>query len=151
MRRLTQPWKLCRNLGVQPVGSVAGPRWPKAAIAAPIIPAQSSRRTCRQAQSSTFADLPNLGLDDNWGAGSRTLFRPQITAFLNLQQQRRRFRLEPRFQNPTSLPKPDELSKRLIRSHRTVPFFTCKAPLTNSSEKPNIAPGWIRLLGIFNK
>jgi hypothetical protein len=141
VRTLTQLWKLCRCFGIQPVGSVAGPRWPKAAIAAQVTVSRSTRWPCRQAQSSAFADLPNLGLDDNWGAGSRTLFRPQITAFLNLQHQRRGFRLKPRFQNTTSPPKPQELSKRLLRCLCSASFITRKVFLTNSSEEPNIAPG----------
>lgn len=57
MRKLTQPWKLCRNLGLQPVGSVAGPRWPKAAIGAQVIPSQSWLRTFCGGQSRP-ADLP---------------------------------------------------------------------------------------------
>ncbi len=174
MRRLTQAWKLRRSFGSQPIGSVAGPRCPEAGLEALVISAKSprwtfhegQRPTCRPADLPTcrpadlptcrLADLPtwrlgDLAVDDHRGVGPRTHLRPQIRRFLFLQHQRRGFRLEPRFQNPTSLPKPDELSKRLIRSHRTVPFFTCKAPFTNCSEKPNIAPGWIRLLGIICK
>ena len=43
MKKLTQPWKLRRSFGSQPVGNVDGPRWPEARIAARVIPAQSSR------------------------------------------------------------------------------------------------------------
>lgn len=77
MRKLTQPWKLRRNLGVQPVGSVAGPRWPKAAIAAPIIPAQSSRRTFREGQSPT-ADLPIGKLDSTRSSDVSTTFNSKV-------------------------------------------------------------------------
>jgi len=45
MRKLTQPWKLCRSVGSQPVGNVAGPRWTEAGIAAQVIPALPSSRT----------------------------------------------------------------------------------------------------------
>jgi len=57
MERLAQPWKLCRSFGSQPVGSVVGPRWPEAGMAAQVIPSQSSRWTFRPGQSPT-ADLP---------------------------------------------------------------------------------------------
>jgi len=68
MRKLTQPWKLCRSVGSQPVGNVAGPRWPEAGITAQQIPSLPSRRTyrgkvdthCRPADLPTCrpADLP---------------------------------------------------------------------------------------------
>jgi hypothetical protein len=57
MIKLTQPWKLRRSFGSQFVGNVAGPRWPEAGIAAPVIPSQSSRWTFCKGQSPT-ADLP---------------------------------------------------------------------------------------------
>jgi len=56
MRRLTQPWKLCRSFGSRPVGSVVVPRWPEAGITAQVIPTQPSSRTFREGQSPT-ADL----------------------------------------------------------------------------------------------
>jgi hypothetical protein len=68
MGKLTEPWKLCRIFGAQPVGTVGAPRCPKAGIAAQVIPSQSSRRTfrgkvdtdCRPADLPTCrpADLP---------------------------------------------------------------------------------------------
>jgi hypothetical protein len=68
MRKLTQPWKLCRIFGIRPVGNVAGPRWPEAGISAQQIPSLPSRRTfrgkvdthCRPADLPTCrpADLP---------------------------------------------------------------------------------------------
>ena len=57
MRKLTQPWKLCRSFGSQPVGNVDGPRWPEAGIATQVLPSQSLRWTFRKGQSPT-ADLP---------------------------------------------------------------------------------------------
>lgn len=47
MRKLTQPWKLCRSVGSHPVGNVAGMRWTEAGIAAQQIPSLPSRRTYR--------------------------------------------------------------------------------------------------------
>jgi hypothetical protein len=68
MRKLTQPWKLRRSFGSQPVGNVAGLRWTEAGIAAQQIPPLPSRRTyrgkvdthCRPADLPTCrpADLP---------------------------------------------------------------------------------------------
>jgi len=60
MRKLTQPWKLRRSFGSQPVGNVAGPRWTEAGIAAQVIPSQSSRRTLRGKVDTHCrpADLP---------------------------------------------------------------------------------------------
>jgi hypothetical protein len=57
MKRLTKLWRLRRGFGSQPVGRVAGPRWPEAGIAAQVIPSQSSRWTFRSGQSPT-TDLP---------------------------------------------------------------------------------------------
>ena len=48
MKKLTQPWKLRRSFGSQPVGNVDGPRWPEAGgIAVQVISALPSRRTLR--------------------------------------------------------------------------------------------------------
>ena len=60
MRKLTQPWKLRRSFGSQPVGNVAGPRWPEAGIAAQELPSESSRRTFRDKVDTHCrpADLP---------------------------------------------------------------------------------------------
>ena len=60
MRKLTQPWKLCRSFGIRPVGNVAGPRWPEAGISAQQIPSLPSRRTFRGKVDSHCrpADLP---------------------------------------------------------------------------------------------
>jgi hypothetical protein len=63
MKKLTQPWKLCRSFGSQPVGNVAGPRWPEAGIATQVLPSQSLRWTFRKGQSPT-ADLPTCRLAD---------------------------------------------------------------------------------------
>jgi len=126
---------LRRSFGSQPVVCVGRPSWSEAGIAAQVIPAQSSRWTSRgqgdvhwrlgdlatwrlgDLATWRLADLPTLVVDDSCGDRSRTLFRRQLRRFLHLQHQRRRFRLKPRFQNPTSLPKPQELSKRLFRCH----------------------------------
>ena len=60
MKKLTQPWKLRRSFGSQPVGNVDGPRWPEAGITAQVIPSQSSRRTLRGKVDTNCrpADLP---------------------------------------------------------------------------------------------
>ena len=117
---------LRRSFGSQPVVCVGRPSWSEAGIAALVIPAQSSRWTSRGQGDvhCRLADLPTLVVDDRWGAGSRTLFRLQLRRFLHLQHQRRRFRLKPRFQNTTSFPKPEELSKRLFRCHRSASSST---------------------------
>ena len=57
MKKITQPWKLRRIFGSQPVGNVDGPRWPEAGIATQVLPSQSLRWTFRKGQSPT-ADLP---------------------------------------------------------------------------------------------
>jgi len=85
MRKLIQPWKLCRSFGSQPVGSSANSTWPEAGIAAQVIPAQPSHwtfdgkgdvpcrpadlPTCRPADLPTCrpADLPTWLADDHRG------------------------------------------------------------------------------------
>lgn len=69
VRKLIQPWKLCRCFGSQPVGSSANSTWPEAGIAAQVIPAQPSHWTfdgkgdvpCRP------ADLPTWLADHHRG------------------------------------------------------------------------------------
>lgn len=73
MRKLTQPWKLRRSFGSQPVGSVAGPRWPEAGITAQQIPSLPSRWAFR---GQGDADLATLVVDDHRRANQRTLVRP---------------------------------------------------------------------------
>lgn len=72
MKKLTQPWKLRRSFGSQPVGNVDGPRWPEAGIATRVIPAQSSRWTFR---GPSDADLPTLVVDVHRCANPHTLVR----------------------------------------------------------------------------
>jgi hypothetical protein len=45
MKHHHQPWRLCRNFGSPPVGSVFGARWPKGSHGLPRLPPQSSRWT----------------------------------------------------------------------------------------------------------
>lgn len=80
MRKLTQPWKLCRSFGSQPVGNVAGPRWPKAGIAAQVIPPLPSRRTFRKGQSPT-GDLPTCVLDSSCSSEVPTIFNSKVRKF----------------------------------------------------------------------
>jgi len=99
MKKLTQPWKLCRSFGSQPVGNVAGPRWPEAGIAAQVIPSQSSRRTlrgkvdthcrpadlptCRPADLPTCrpADLPTCRLESRRAPDASTSFNSDVGSF----------------------------------------------------------------------
>ena len=64
MRKLTQPWKLRRSFGSQPVGNVAGPRWTEAGIATQVISALPSRRTYRGKVDHSSCSLPFLVVDD---------------------------------------------------------------------------------------
>ena len=91
MRKLTQPWKLCRIFGIRPVGNVAGPRWPEAGISAQQIPSLPSRRTfrgkvdthCRPADLPTCrpADLPTCVLDSSHGSDVSTTFNSKVVDF----------------------------------------------------------------------
>ena len=97
MRKLTQPWKLCRSFGSQPVGSLVVPRLPKVRIIAQQIPSRPSSRNYLEGQSPT-ADLPtcrpaDLVVDDHWDFVPRNPVRPQLRYCLNLQIQGRRFRI----------------------------------------------------------
>jgi hypothetical protein len=155
MRKLTQPRRLRRSFGSQLVGNVAGSRCPEAGLEARVVLANRRVRLFTK-DNGRLGDLAtwrlgDLVVDDNRGAGSRTMFRSRLRCFHHLQHQRRRFRLKPRFRNPTSLPKPQELSKRLLPCLCSASFITRKAPFTNSSEEPKVAPGWVRILGINYK
>ena len=80
MRKLTQPWKLRRSFGSQPVGNVAGPRWPKAGIVTQVLPSQSLRWTFRKGQSPT-GELPTCGLDSSRSSDVRTTFNSKVEKF----------------------------------------------------------------------
>ena len=104
MRELTQPWKLCRIFGIQPVGSVAGPRWPKAAIAAPIIPGQSSCLALHW-QGDACSRLANLSksvVPEHRDAGLRELLWPLLNCSPNLQTRGLGLRYMPCLQNTIS-------------------------------------------------
>ena len=131
MKSHPHPRNLRRSFGSQPVVCVGRSSWSEAGIAALVIPAQSSRWTVRGQGDvhCRLGDLATLVVDDSWGDRSHTLFRLQLRRFLHLQQQRRGFRLKPRFPSTPSIPKPEELSKRLLRCHsfesscgRQIPF-----------------------------
>ncbi len=113
MRRLTQPWKLCRSFGSRPVGSVVVPRWPEAGITAQVIPTQPSSRTFRQGQSPT-ADL-------------HTGFLPLLRRFPPLQTPRSRTspQAPPQHQS-RALPSPPTVH-RIRRCRRSASLFTWKA------------------------
>ena len=125
MRKLTQPWKLRRSFGSQPVGNVAGPRWTEAGITAQVIPSQSSRRTlrgkvdthCRPADLPTYrpTDLPtcrpaDLVVDDQRDSSPRTLPRPQLRRLVHIQQECRGACLKPSLENTQALPRPSNCS-----------------------------------------
>ena len=98
---LTQPWKLCLSFGGQPVGSVAGPRWPKAAIAAQVIPVQSSRRTFREGQRLT-SDLATRPPAHSHSPDSNVT---------STAQEGRGSRLMPCLRSTTNLPRPQLLPR----------------------------------------
>jgi len=81
MRRITQPWKLCRIFGAQPVGTVGAPRCPKAGIAAQIISAQSSRWAFLKGLSPT-ADLPTCVLDSTRSSDASITFNSKVGDFV---------------------------------------------------------------------
>jgi len=55
MKRFTQPWRPCRDIGTQPAGNAACSPRPEVVIAARVIPAPSPRWTFR---GKGGADLP---------------------------------------------------------------------------------------------
>jgi hypothetical protein len=132
MRELTKTWKLRRNLGVHPVGSVADRRWPEAGITTQVIPAQPSLRTfrgkvdthcrpadlptCRPADLPTCrpADLPTCRIWSRMTTGvpaSATSFVPNSKYCLNLQLKGRVFHLMTCLQSTISLPRPQLLAR----------------------------------------
>jgi hypothetical protein len=92
MRKLTQPWKLCRSFGIRPVGNFAGPRWTEAGITAQQIPSLPSRRTFR-GKVDTHCRPADRVVGDHRDFDPRNPVRPQLRNCLNLQIQGRRFRL----------------------------------------------------------
>ena len=107
MRKLTQPWKLRRSFGSQPVGNVDGPRWTEAGITAREIPAQSSRWTFR---GQSDGDLATWRLGDlaTW----RLAYLTQATAqtFPSPSTPRSGIRRQPFLQATHALPGPSNCS-----------------------------------------
>jgi hypothetical protein len=87
MRKLTQPWKLCRSVGSQPVGNVAGPRWTEAGIAAQELPPQSSCSTFSTDQATTVYPVVN----DCSGSFQPNLIRRKLGDTLKPQIQDSKF------------------------------------------------------------
>ena len=65
IKRFTQPWRPCRNIGTQPAGNAACSPRPEVVIAARVIPAPSPRWTFRgKGAQRRPADLPTCRLAD---------------------------------------------------------------------------------------
>ena len=108
MKRLTKLWRLRRGFGSQPVGRVAGPKWPEAGIAAQVIPSQSSRWTFRPGQSPT-ADLPTCrpGWRMITGVATRSFSARRSSGVSSiLKRPRRGYRYEAILQTMPALPWP---------------------------------------------
>lgn len=84
MRELTKTWKLRRNLGVHPVGSVADRRWPEAGITAQVIPARASFRSLSEGTGPT---RPPTGVvvNDLRDLGPRNQLCLQLKYFIDFQ------------------------------------------------------------------
>ena len=79
MRSFTHPWSLRRIFGRQAVLCVGRSTCPKAGIPARVTPALSSRWICTDTLSR-LADLPNLVVDDHWGASLGCQRTPSVPA-----------------------------------------------------------------------
>ncbi len=69
MKRFTQPWKLCRNIGTQPAGNAGCSPRPEVIITARVTPAPSPRWTFSGKGGATMPTCrPAVwGVDDRWG------------------------------------------------------------------------------------
>lgn len=96
MKRFTQPWRPCRDIGTQPAGNAACLPRPEVVIAARVIPAPSPRWTFR-GKGGHNADLPTRlfmttsVVYDHLESGPTDLVRPQHEG-LHLQHHRRKNR-----------------------------------------------------------
>jgi len=109
MRKLTQPWKLRRSFGSQPVGNVAGPRWPEAGIAR-VIPALPRRWTFTKVR----APLPTCRIWSRMTTGvpaRATSFVPSSKYCPNLQLKGRVFHFMTCLQSTITLPRPQLLPR----------------------------------------
>ena len=122
MKKLTQPWKLRRSFGSQPVGCVAGSPRPEAGIAARVIPAQSSGRTFR---GPSDADLPTLVVDVHRCANPHTLVRRNygVTSTFNRNVAELASSRASRTRH-ASPQKHWQPSERLMQCHRSASLFT---------------------------
>lgn len=132
MKRFTQPWRPCRNLGTQHVGNAACSPRPEVVIAARVIPAPSPRWTFR-GKGGHNAGLPTcrLGRGGRWGDTACFLNSCLGASVSNPMQLRGGgFRRKLRLQ---------QLSKRLLRCLRQPSSTTRQGPLpTGNSEEPKI-------------
>lgn len=79
MRSFNHQWNLRRIFGRQAVVCVGRSTCPKAGIAARVTPALSSRWICTDTLSR-LDDLPNLVVDDLWGASLGCQRTPSVPA-----------------------------------------------------------------------
>jgi hypothetical protein len=91
MKRLTQPWRPCRDIGTQPAGNAACSPRPEVVIAARVIPAPSPRWTFR-GKGETQRQPAELSADDRWGDCLLSQFLPGRERFHHYQLQGQGFR-----------------------------------------------------------
>lgn len=135
MRKIIQSRKRSRIFGIQPVGFLHRPMSPRVGIFAWVIPAKLSPWTFEEGR---LADLPNLVVDDHWGASAHPPFWQQVRCFPHRYHPRRRFRLKTRPQSTPSIPKPAQPCESLLRRHRSALSFNSHPILIGGSEQPKL-------------
>lgn len=139
MRKIIQSRKRSRIFGIQPVGFLHSRMSPRVGIFAWVIPAKLSPWTFDEGQRPTcrLADLPNLVVDDHWGASAHPPFWQQVRCFLHRYHPRRRFRLKMRPQSTPSIPKSAQPYQRLLQSHRSASSFNNSSSALEITRKSN--------------
>jgi hypothetical protein len=124
MKRFTQPWRPCRNIGIQHVGNAACLPRPEVVIAAREIPSQLLQRTFRGQHETCCRPTTPL----RW---------PQLRRFLNLQHHRRKNRNKSNLETTLSLPRPNKCLNVVswVTARHDLPQFPL--PTGNSEELKN--------------
>ena len=134
MRKLIQPWKLCRSFGSQPVGSSANSTWPEAGIAAQVIPAQPSYWTfngkgdvhCRPAWRMTTG-VATRSLSAGRSSGASSI----------LKHSGRGYRYEAILQTTAALPRPSNCPNLSRNVTGSLNLFNSPFPDGNRDEPQN--------------
>ena len=144
MKRFTQPWRPCRNLGTQHAGNAACSPRPEVVIAARVIPAPSPRWTFRGKGGATMptcrpADLPfGAWMTDG---GTRPALSMPAWAQAFPPSSTPRWRISPQAPPPATVQTSPQVSSPAIIRHPSSHPFPLETARNPKNRLPRQWPG----------